>query len=76
MTNLGKIMMNAQNKASENVQNMLKARNVDNNPEMMPPESITNQAYMVGLVSAALSEYHQWLSEEMKKKGLELPELI
>lgn len=72
---LYKIMDDAQSAAHQSVQKLIKVRNADKFPEMMPPERIIQQTYMVSLVEKAIRGYNSVLMEELKKQGIEIPDI-
>ena len=70
-----KIMDNAQKAAYQSVQDMIKSRQADKIPQMMPPESIQQQSYMVSLVEQAICGYNEALMSELEKQGIEIPDI-
>lgn len=70
-----KIMDNAQKAAYQSVQGMIKLRTADKIPEMMPPESILQQSYVVSLVENAIRGYNEALMTELEKQGITIPDI-
>lgn len=68
------ISLKAQEKACKEIENLIKGRNADVIPEMMPPQWMIERSYTIALVEESLKEYHKCLQEELRKQGLNLPD--
>lgn len=69
------IMDDAQSAANQSVQNLIKARNADKIPAMMPPDHMIQQTFMVSLVENAIRGYNSALMAALKEQGIEIPDI-
>ena len=70
-----KIMDRAQQAANASVKNLIKSRNADTVPEMMPADSVLQQTFMLSLVETAIREYNSALLSVLKEQGIEIPDI-
>ncbi len=75
MNDIYLMMQKAQEKTYTEIKKINKARNADTVPQMALTESQEQQIYTYHLVRSAICEYHEWLKSELKKQGLDLPDL-
>lgn len=69
------IMNNAQSAANQSVQDLIKARNADTIPAMMPPKEMIQQTFLVSLVENAIRGYNSALMVALKEQGIEIPDI-
>lgn len=69
------IMNNAQSAANQSVQDLIKARNADTIPAMMPPKEMIQQTFLVSLVENAIRGYNSALMAALKEQGIEISDI-